>query len=286
MTTVANLTLLELEKLVHTIRRTIKDVRRPENADFDELHKQFAETSAGTLMWVGFFYFFLQSGHNIPDYHDLRVTELIYDVQGSYLEMEGTVQQMLKDDYSGRVSRLISRRNAMIQRSYENLKQRLDAIAISNMDLNEILLSIPLYKLPGRPSNEPHIIITEEYETDASLSPTTLSEHADLESVDGRSMESQSQSNIDLVNISSLHTLCLDCLVHVSFITTSKARKLAGLLERWSIGLFDKVPVTLDSLLLAKDNSNKNLRQFILRTLVHIAIAEGRKTYKALKTYF
>jgi hypothetical protein len=170
-----------------------------------------------------------------------------------------------------------------MQRSYKNLEEQLKAIAISNVALNEILLKIPSHSLLVRHSSGLSIISAGEYRIDASQSATSSSEHVDLGRVDGRPTESQSQSQsyIDPISMSSLHALCLDCLIHISFITTSKARKLAGLLERWSIGLFDKIPVTLDSLLIAKDNSNKNLRQFILRTLVNIAIAEGRKTYKA-----
>src|SRR4051812_8149466 len=190
---ISNLTLLNLERLVDTTRRAIKDIPRLGNTNFDELYKRSVEASEGTLMWAEFF---LQRGSNIPHFHAGRVKKLISDVQDSYMEIEDIVRRMLKEYSSASTLKLMARGNKIIERIYEIIKQRLHAISTINLALNRIALSLPLHGLPERLSSKPHITSTEEYGTKAHLTETLLGEDVELERVDGRSTESQFQSYV------------------------------------------------------------------------------------------
>jgi hypothetical protein len=106
-TTVFNLTILDLEKLVHRTRGAITETSKLPVGDpnFEPFYKRSIEASQHTLELAESF---RQREKNIPPYDAVRVQGLIFDVRGSYLVIEDIVHEFLEEsvspkiDYSGR----------------------------------------------------------------------------------------------------------------------------------------------------------------------------------------
>jgi hypothetical protein len=96
--------------------------------------------------------------------------------------------------------------------------------------------------------------------------------------------QDQQQKNQCPSQVHLLLSLNLDCLGQISLVLEPKfkVQVLKGRLERWSIGLFNKEGLALDAIFKQQADQHSGIRQFILKSLVCIAMAECTATFNCL----
>ena len=80
------------------------------------------------------------------------------------------------------------------------------------------------------------------------------------------------------MRLTSLYKCCIDALQEIKRLD-GRVSILLVRLELWGIGLFSNDILTLDNIL---DNREDRIREYLSKTFVHIAIAEGMGIFVAL----
>lgn len=223
-------------------------------------------------------------GRPIPPEHDKTFKQLCSQIISYYAAVEHSLDGIIPKN--GEITfRLFARRLKFEEGGFQDLREKLDSIEAMNRALKILGQTLPEYTGPNNQpvSGQPNVQV---------MDPTTLNRSEFPLEEDDRQRQVQESAQVvaqdpGRVKIASLAKVCIAVLKDLTSVP-SMATRTSGILARlemWSAGFIQSELMPMDALFKLNGDSKEPLRQFLLKSLVDISVAEGKQESKFLLAF-